>query len=92
MSSIPVPPPDSAQTRADSVTAYLAFIANHDPDASSWTDAEVTEYSVFAATVAEQVRQASPVGWAVLDAAGEEHRFPTSVAAALWLQEHQVPA
>lgn len=92
MSIIPELPPDSTKISADSVTAYLAFIERHDPVASSWTDQEVQDYSAFVARVAEQVQQAGPTGWAVRGADGEEHRFPTTVAAALWLQDHPVSA
>jgi sarcosine oxidase gamma subunit len=70
---------------ADSVTAYLAFIAGHNPDPSSWTDSEVRAYAEFVEQVAEKVQHAGPGTWTVRDADGE-HRFTSALAAAMWME------
>lgn len=88
----PDPTPTTAASADLSVAAYQAFAQNHDADVSAWTDAEAEHFAAVSAQLRARVRQTGPQTWTLIDSDGEEHRFSTTVAAALWVENHLVTA
>lgn len=89
----PDPTPTTAASADLSVAAYQAFAQNHEPDVSAWTDADAEHFAAVSAQLRARVRQTGPQTWTIIDkATGEEHRFSTTVAAALWVENHLVTA